>query len=177
MCFYTITIRKLTSHIYLPSGDWEHNDWNRFFEACDSAGVFYPSGLSSSSDTMSRSHCNSPNEKEKRTTHHEVHMSCRIQEYGSESGSALSLWLWCFMGSLTQWSHPAVGAGLRGEQRVVSLETQSCGGRQELCIPEAERGEPDRRSPAGISLEETTSDSLACQAFHLTCCCPSLSPL
>lgn len=75
-------------------------------------------------------------------------MPGRIQEYGSESGSALSLWLRCFTGSLTPWSHPAIGAGLRVSSVWSPWKPQSCGGRRELCVPETERGEPDRRSPA-----------------------------
>lgn len=45
-------------------------------------------------------------------------------------------------------------------------------------VPEtAERRRESGRSPDGISPEESVSANLACQAFHLACCCPQLSPL
>lgn len=37
--------------------------------------------------------------------------------------AALSFWLQCFMGSLTEWSHTVICGALWGEQHAVSLET------------------------------------------------------
>lgn len=68
--------------------------------------------------------------------------------------------------------------GLPDPVKSPRLWGEQCGllGNCRVCVPETGRGEPGRRCPTGISAEETMSDSLVCQAFHLTCCCSSLSP-
>lgn len=177
MYFYTVTIMKLTSRIYLPPG-------NRVTRLLGSVlwSLRFRRSVFSSGCLQAVTPCLGlvvTALMKKQREQPIMRFICPLgfsnmavsqaQRYRFGCGVLWAPW----PSEVTRPSVP--GSGVSSVWSPWKL--QSCAGGRSVCVPETERAEPDRRSPAGISPEETTSDNVACQGFHLTCCCPSPSPL